>query len=552
MKTSLFIVAALLSVSIHASANAAYGDVDPSFTSFIGGCDAIATREDGGAYVNAPVAAGIVVTRLTAQGTPDTSWGAGGRFTYPAAQFTRVLQLLRGKDGDLFVVDVNFSARTGGISRVLADGTLDPSFGIAGRVSTPTIVSAALQDDGKIAILVSEGSSATFMRFTARGQPDPAFGHGGALYVPNLVHSSESIYGWAISSEGNPEIGTYSLLAEARPAAPKLVVAHGDFTVTAADGGRVVPQGVATWMSPEAKVDPTGGLAILGLYGLTRFRADGSLDEGFGAGGWTTIGGIYTPIALWRESDGSWTVAGIGEENYGWSYIGDNYLRAVRFDANGARDTSFGFKQFGGVKGSPFYSKMIARASDGSVLFADDSCNLHRHLTGSPRAEGTIVEYYHPVLDHYFMTSSPNEIAGLDSNPLGWERTGQTFGDWTPSNLPGAVHVCRFYGDPVIGPNSHFYTGEDFECQGLINLDAATRRGSPAWHLEAKPFDIAIPSNGACPANLQPVYRAFNGPAAGSYGPNHRYTTDPAVYTAMLAKGWLPEGVHLCAPPRSN
>jgi hypothetical protein len=156
------------------------------------------------------------------------------------------------------------------------------------------------------------------------------------------------------------------------------------------------------------------------------------------------------------------------------------------------------------------------------------------------------------VLDHYFMTSSPNEIAGIAAQPYGWVPTGQSFGAWAPTELPDAKHVCRFYGDPVVGPNSHFYTGEDFECQGLIDLDAATPHGQPAWHLEGKPFDIAIPTNGACPPNLQPVYRAFNGPASNGKGPNHRYTTDPAVYEAMLAKGWLPEGVHFCAPPRQD
>ncbi len=58
-----------------------------------------------------------------------------------------------------------------------------------------------------------------------------------------------------------------------------------------------------------------------------------------------------------------------------------------------------------------------------------------------------------------------------------------------------------------------------------------------------------MPAGDLCAANLAPVYRAFNGPAAGPAGPNHRYTTDKALYQAMLAKGWLAEGVHFCVPP---
>ncbi|MGZ5035809.1 MAG: hypothetical protein ACXWHB_00670 [Usitatibacter sp.] len=41
-------------------------------------------------------------------------------------------------------------------------------------------------------------------------------------------------------------------------------------------------------------------------------------------------------------------------------------------------------------------------------------------------------------------------------------------------------------------------------------------------------------------------------PASNGRGPNHRYTTDPWVLAAMQAKGWIPEGVHFCAPPRNN
>ena len=74
----------------------------------------------------------------------------------------------------------------------------------------------------------------------------------------------------------------------------------------------------------------------------------------------------------------------------------------------------------------------------------------------------------------------------------------------------------------------------------------------PAWHLEGRPFSIAIPTGETCPANLTPVYRVFNGPGAGPSGFSHRYTRDNAVYAAMLVKGWLGEGVHFCMPPVLN
>jgi hypothetical protein len=243
-------------------------------------------------------------------------------------------------------------------------------------------------------------------------------------------------------------------------------------------------------------------------------------------------------------------------QHCGYIGSGTNSLQAIRYDDSGNFSLPFGSRPFGNARGkNQLIGELdpLAHTFDGKVLYAGQDCTLKRYLTDSPRTETTVVEYYHPALDHYFMTSSANEIVLLDNNrPLGWIRTGYSFGGWAPGNLPGTVPVCRFYGDPVIGPNSHFYSGEDFECELLMRLDALTPPGTPAWHLEGKPFNMAIPTEGQCPANLAPVYRAFNGIVGPVNGPNHRYTTDPAVYAAMQAKGWGAEGVHFCAPPAIN
>jgi len=59
------------------------------------------------------------------------------------------------------------------------------------------------------------------------------------------------------------------------------------------------------------------------------------------------------------------------------------------------------------------------------------------------------------------------------------------------------------------------------------------------------------PQTGQCPANSIPVYRSWNNRADS----NHRFTTDPSVQRAMLAKGYVAEGygpgpllVAMCAP----
>ncbi len=61
------------------------------------------------------------------------------------------------------------------------------------------------------------------------------------------------------------------------------------------------------------------------------------------------------------------------------------------------------------------------------------------------------------------------------------------------------------------------------------------------WLLEAEDLFRVHPVNantGACPSGTKAVYRLYN----KRPDVNHRYTTDPAVVDAMLAKGYVLEG----------
>ena len=79
----------------------------------------------------------------------------------------------------------------------------------------------------------------------------------------------------------------------------------------------------------------------------------------------------------------------------------------------------------------------------------------------------TVVEFYNTSLRHYFITADPAEAAGIDNGAAGagWVRTGGRFSAWkNAGDAPGVSAVCRFYGTPVRGPNSHFYTADAGEC----------------------------------------------------------------------------------------
>jgi hypothetical protein len=161
----------------------------------------------------------------------------------------------------------------------------------------------------------------------------------------------------------------------------------------------------------------------------------------------------------------------------------------------------------------------------------------------------TVTEFYNAALDHYFITANPDEIAKLDGGIFkGWARTGESFNAYGPgsSGRAGRRPVCREYGNPIYGLDSHFYSASPDECAASL----VTTYGS--WILEASEvFQMDLPDTaGNCPAGDVPVYRIWN----KRRDSNHRYTTKTAIRDQMVAKGGIAEGygpnaVALCGLP---
>ena len=159
-----------------------------------------------------------------------------------------------------------------------------------------------------------------------------------------------------------------------------------------------------------------------------------------------------------------------------------------------------------------------------------------------------VAEYYHAEFNHYFMTGSPAEKALLDAgNFPGWARTGFGFVAYAPgSGAPGTSPVCRFYGRPEAGIDSHFYSALPSEC-----ADVETKYAS-SWRKESSNvFEVSLPNpqNGWCPDATTPLYRAYN----GKPNANHRYSIETKGQNDMKVSGWQPEGltsagIVMCVP----
>ena len=154
----------------------------------------------------------------------------------------------------------------------------------------------------------------------------------------------------------------------------------------------------------------------------------------------------------------------------------------------------------------------------------------------------TAVEYYHAGFDHYFITALADEIQKLDAGQItGWSRTGRGFRVFPipPPPVPAFSPVCRFYIPPQHG-DSHFFSASPAECASILGKIGSDPNYSDYVEESPSVFYVQLPdgTTGACPAGASPIYRLWNRRADS----NHRYTTDPGIKAAMLAKGYVAEG----------
>lgn len=149
-----------------------------------------------------------------------------------------------------------------------------------------------------------------------------------------------------------------------------------------------------------------------------------------------------------------------------------------------------------------------------------------------------VYEYYNVDLNHYFRTGSRSESFSVLSGGAGagWRDTKGYFLAWRQAS-EGAVPVCRFYGTPGKGPNSHFYTADPGECSQVKN--------DPGWTYEGIAFYVKLPVNNTCPIDTVPIYRLYNNRWMYNDS-NHRFTADITEVNAMTLKSWVSEGLVMC------
>ena len=308
---------------------------------------------------------GFLLMRVRGDGTPDPSFGAGGRTVTTIGQGAEAWAAVTTPDGKITLAGSAVSEDGDAdlaLARYLADGSLDRKFGRDGV----SLSKASGGPDAAFALAVDSGSrlvvsgqcgratspannrgTACIARFGANGEIDTGFGRNGIRLLP-IREGVESLRGIAIDARGRivatgysaynataNELTLFRLTAGGEP--------DGDFgdLGSTAYRGRGFTDGFALGLQDDS-------ILVAGFSGqadgsgkdflLARFSATGRLDRKFGDQGVTmTPIGPGDDVAFALASDARGIVLA------GNAFNGkDTDMAVVRYTATGKVDESFG------------------------------------------------------------------------------------------------------------------------------------------------------------------------------------------------------------------
>lgn len=387
----------------------------------------------------------FALARYKANGSLDPAFGSGGKVT-TGFGFANAATLQ--PDGRIVAVGTILVARPDfdfGLARYEPDGTLDSSFGSAGKVTTsfgPTADSAqgvVIQQDGKIVVGGSTGfpqqrdDRFALARYDADGSLDSSFGSGGRVTTSFGSPGDDSVHAIALQPDGKIVAAGTNFVAGREGAADFALARYepdGSLDPSFGTGGKVTTTfgtgsdvGNAAILQPDGKI-VVAGYTFLGTTGpsafaLARYNPDGSLDHGFGQGGRVTtdLGPTSSAWAVALQPDGKIVAAGSGDARFA----------LARYNPDGSLDAGFGVG--GKVKttfaaGDETVAQALAVQPGGSVVAAgwSSTCTYQDFALSRYRADGTLDSGFGPSvtrcivpkLTRLTLVAARRAIAGRD------------------------------------------------------------------------------------------------------------------------------------------
>jgi uncharacterized delta-60 repeat protein len=298
---------------------------------------AVGSRADGS----------FVLARYRGDGTLDPTFGGDGRVTTPISPYSSAYDVAIQADGKILVVGRDFHRGAFALVRYRPNGTLDRTFGDDGKVTTrfgsgAIAQAVAIQDNGKIlaAGLMFPGcggddSVFALARYRPDGTLDPTFGDGGRVTTTITTCLDDT----AISA------------------------------LAIQDDGKIVAAG-------SGHSDPSGPFSLM----LARYGRGGGLDATFGTQGIViTPVGDYTSAAsdVALQTDGKIVAAGFSQQGAPGQV--EPRFAVVRYDSGGELDPTFGgdgqvTTQFRRGRAS---ASGMAIQGDGKIVAAGETCAHH-------------------------------------------------------------------------------------------------------------------------------------------------------------------------------
>jgi uncharacterized delta-60 repeat protein len=470
----VFILAAALVLAFLGNAQmarAADGDLDPTFgsggkvvTDFNNSTDwlsRIAVQPDGKIVAvgdTHPSHKGALA-RYNPDGTPDTTFGNGGKVVTVATVRESAAGLLILPDGKIMIsgsIDLPNSFDTSfALLRYNSDGSVDPTFGNGGIVMTNIAehddyaYAIALQSDGKIVAAGRRGiqfypteqrkGNVALARYNPDGSLDTTFGNGGTV----INDFGQGLESYAIALMIQPD-GKIVIAGES---SYEFLVArynsNGTLDTTFGGSGFRFANFSSNWDSArDALLQPDGKIILVGdaaanyyapydSFAIARFNPDGSFDQSFGDGGKVLMvdQGDLNAVAL--QGDGKLIALG----NYNST---NSPFVLLRFNVNGSLDSTFGSggtitTSFGGAT---TWGVALAFQADGKLLAAG--------LTSSDI-------YFNNsdfALARYLVTAAPDTVTIADAVFV--DRTKQ-FNVRASSSAAGTLNVYNFFTNEFIG-----------------------------------------------------------------------------------------------------
>jgi uncharacterized delta-60 repeat protein len=310
-------------------------------------------------------------------------------------------------------------------------GTLDPTFGAGGRVTTffggdglngDDAYSIAVQTNGKLVVAgittnLDDTTDFALARYNSNGTLDATFGTGGK--VKTTFADFDGVRALAVQSDGKIIAAGYTLVNFSPDFALARYNSNGTLDTTFGVGGKVITQFGGPAQAFSVAVQSDGKIVAAGFahlvngdfdFALTRYNSNGTLDTTFGTGGKKTtafgVPSVAQGNAVTIQRDGKIVVGGLTIVNNIANFA------LARYNTNGTLDTTFGT---GGKAVTDFGADdrafSIALQADGKIVAAG--------MTG---ANFALARYNtNGTLDGTFGTGGKvtTDLAGLNDIALG-------------------------------------------------------------------------------------------------------------------------------------